>query len=54
MAKETVKVDEQLGTQVVKESTDPPTPETKPRHHVIGWSLIAAVLGAIIWWFTGR
>ena len=31
----------------------PPPPEVKPRHYVIGYGVIAAIIGALIWWFTG-
>src|SRR3990172_5336327 len=53
MAKETMKLGEQFSAKVVSGSQPPPPDGPKPRHYAIGYGVIAAVLGALIWWITG-
>ena len=59
MAKETMQLGEGFSaTKVPGGSPPPPTPppappEVKTRHYVIGYGVIAAILGALAWWFTG-
>jgi hypothetical protein len=63
MAKETMKLGEDFSATVQKGDTPlagatppPPLPphiEVKPRHRAIGYGVIAAIIGSLIWWFTG-
>jgi hypothetical protein len=45
---------EQFSAKVVSPSGGgaPPSPPVKPRHYVIGYGVIAAVVGALVWWFA--
>jgi len=52
MAKETMKMSEGFSATKVS-GGGPPPPEPQLRHRVIGWGVLASVIGALIWWFTG-
>lgn len=53
MAKENMQLGEKFATQVVKSANaGSDLPGVKPRHLVIGYGLIAMILGALGWWFT--
>jgi hypothetical protein len=49
MAKETMNLEEGLKASIISGGAV----KTKPRHAVMGWGLIAAVLGALGYWFMG-
>lgn len=49
MAKETMKLDEGFKASIVSGGKV----ETKPRHAVMGWGFIAALLGALGYWLIG-
>lgn len=51
MAQEPIQLGEGFKATVVKATS---SIEVKPRHQVIGWSLISAIIGAIAYWFTGH
>lgn len=57
MSKENMQLGEGFHAEkVILGGSAPPPPEPQTRHYVIGWSVIAtglAVIGALIWWFTG-
>lgn len=54
MAKEEMKLGEKFSAQVIKTANAAlEQPDVKPRHRVIGYGVIAAIIGALIWWFTG-
>src|SRR3972149_2662689 len=50
MAKESMKLGEGFSAQKISSNG---APTTKPRHHVIGWGLIAAIVAAVAYFFSG-
>lgn len=54
MAKEDMKLEEKFSAQVLKTGNAAvDAVAVKPYHKAIGYGLIAAVLGALVWWFSG-
>lgn len=57
MAKETMKLGEEFSATVKKGGAPLagplPPPEPALRHRIIGWGVLASIIGALIWWFAG-